>query len=287
MDGTLLNENLEVTDRVTDAIISAQEAGIEFAIATGRDLDSGYSFIQEKGIVSPFIELNGARLFNEQGEIQFTRKIDRKDLIEILNIIESYQLRHEIITEKGSYSSNSFKEQFESYMGIFRDINPKISQKELKEYVSNYMKNSKVNRVKSLDFLTNHSDLQVLKILFNNHTNPDIFLEIEKKINNRTENLIVTSASNFNLEINHLDANKGRAVADFAKTRNYQPHEVITIGDNINDLTMLEWSDHSYAVANAHERAKKAATYLAPSNTEDAVAQIIEKVLNRSDLHFK
>lgn len=286
MDGTLLNEKLEVSNRVTEAIVSAQNAGIEFAIATGRTVESGYSFIKDKGIVSPFIELNGARLFDKNGNIQFTRKMDQMDLKELFQMIDYYKLDHEIITQKGSYSINSPEEQLESYKNIFKDINQSITDKELTKYVVDHMKKFKVNRVDDLDFLIEDSDMQVLKILFNSHENPEIFKEVEKEINRKTNNLIVTSASNFNLEVNHIEANKGRAVADFAKMRGYEAKEVITIGDNINDLTMLEWADHSYAVENAHDRAKKAATYLAPSHTDDAVAQIIEKVLSGSNLSF-
>ena len=225
-------------------------------------------------------------ILNEKGEIHFTRNMDQKDLKEVLKIIDYYHLHHEIITQNGSYSSNSSKEQLEAYMRIFRDINPEISHKELKEYVVNHMENFKINQVKDLNFLTNDINTQVLKILFNSPENPEIFTEVEKEINKQTENLIITSASNFNLEINHKEANKGKAVADFAKMRNYQPNEFINIGDNINDLTMLEWADHSYAVANAHERAKEIASYQAPSHTNDAVAQIIEKVLNGDNLSF-
>lgn len=285
MDGTLLNEHLKVTDQVARAIFAAQDAGIEFAIATGRTLESGYSFIQDKGIVSPFIELNGARLFDEEGKIHFTREIEPVDLKEIIQMIQFYEVQHEVITPNGSYSSNSAAEQIEAYKGIFRDINPTINEKDLHQYVINYMNNFKVNRVNDLNFLVDE-DTQVLKVLFNAHENPEIFQEIEQEIAQKTANLIVTSASSFNLEINHQLANKGQAVADFAKMRGYQAHEVITIGDNINDLTMLEWAEHSYAVDNAHLRAKKAATYLAPSHVDDAVAQIIEKVLIGDDLNF-
>lgn len=287
MDGTLLNEKLEVSNRATNAILAAQKQGIEFVVATGRTVDSGYSFIRDKGITSPFIELNGARLFDESGKVQFTHKMDQVDLTTIFQMIDYYKIHHEIITQNGSYSSNSSQEHFEAYKGIFRDINPSISEKKLNNYIMEYMKNFKVNQVDNLNFLAEDRDTQVLKVLFNSHENPEIFREIEQEINKKPHNLIVTSASNFNLEINHLNANKGQAVAEFSRMKGFQPNEVITIGDNINDLTMLEWADHSYAVDNAHMRAKKAASYLAPSHADEAVAKIIEKVLAGDDLAFK
>jgi HAD-superfamily hydrolase, subfamily IIB len=77
MDGTLLDEKIEVTNRVTEAILRAQDAGIEFAVATGRTVESGYSLIKERGITCPFIELNGARYFDENEKLQYTRDMKK------------------------------------------------------------------------------------------------------------------------------------------------------------------------------------------------------------------
>lgn len=288
MDGTLLNENVEITDRAAEAILLAQEVGIEFAVATGRTVESGYTLVKEKGIACPFIELNGARLFDENEKLQFTREMEKDDVEELVQIIEHYNPQNQFITQSGSYSNSSLTDFIRSYKAIFKNINRGLSESEADELIIKHMDNYNIQLVDDYDFLFKDPDIQVLKTLFNAQDQTDLttLRKIRKAVEQNLPNLIVTSASTYNLEINHLHANKGQAVAEFAATRGYIADEVITIGDNINDLTMLKWAKHSYAVANAHDLAKEAAAYLAPSHNEDAVAQIIEKAVAGDNLRF-
>lgn len=286
MDGTLLDENLEITDRATEAILAAQDKGIEFAVATGRTFEFGYSLVKEKGIRSPFIDLNGARLFDENEVLQFTHKINNSDLKTLFQIMDYYDVHNEVITENRIYSDNSLEEHLVSYKEVFKDINKSITEEEVTKYVLNHLNEHKIHQINDFNLLLDDSDVQILKVLLNSHENPKVLQDIKTEILQNSSNLIVTSASNFNLEINHIQANKGQAVSDFAQMRGYKADEVITIGDNINDLTMLEWASHSYAVDNAHKLAKKAATYSAPSHEDEAVARIIEKVLAGDRLSF-
>ena len=53
----------------------------------------------------------------------------------------------------------------------------------------------------------------------------------------------------------------------------------MAFGDMPNDLPMLAWAGHAYAMANAHPTVRDAAPHLAPANDEDGVAQVIERLL--------
>ena len=53
--------------------------------------------------------------------------------------------------------------------------------------------------------------------------------------------------------------------------------EVMTFGDASNDCPMLELAGYSFAMDNGADVCKKTAKYIAPSNGEDGVAQMIEK----------
>lgn len=286
MDGTLLNEKIEMTPRAAEAIFRAQEAGLDFAIATGRTIGSGYTIIQEQGITSPFIELNGARLFDREGNIQFTRAIQKDETKELINIIENYGIHNEFITQDVTYSNQTLADYIQAFKAVFQSINPSLSDEAAVEVIKSRLSTLNVQTVDDYSFLYQNTDIQVLKTLLNADKNLSILKEIQHTVEENLPGLIVTSASTNNIEINNKQANKGQAVAEYATSQGYKPSEVITIGDNINDLTMLEWADHSYAVSNAHQRAKEVATYQAPSHTEDAVAQIIERVLDGKSLRF-
>lgn len=286
MDGTLLDEKIEVTNRVTEAILHAQDAGIEFAVATGRTVESGYSLIKERGITCPFIELNGARYFDENEKLQYTRDMKKNDVETLIQILEHYDVHNEFLTQDGAYSKRTLEEYIMVFKSVFKNINKEMTDEEAREYAMKRMDHFNLNTVNDFGFLYQDAETQVLKTLAHAHEDLPLLNEIQTTIESELPDLIVTSASTFSLEVNHIDANKGRAVADLARERGYTADEVITIGDNINDLTMLEWATHSYAVANAHNEAKDAAAYIAPSHADYAVAQIIERVLDGKSLKF-
>src|SRR5690625_1202699 len=104
MDGTLLDEKIEVTDRVTEAILRAQDAGIGFAVATGRTVESRYSLIRARAITCPFIELKGARYFDENEQLQYTRDMKKNDVETLIPILEHYPVHHEFLAQDGAYS---------------------------------------------------------------------------------------------------------------------------------------------------------------------------------------
>lgn len=57
------------------------------------------------------------------------------------------------------------------------------------------------------------------------------------------------------------------------------PENVLAFGDGNNDIEMLQYVGHSYAMANGSELVKEAAVYSAPANDESGVLQVIEKYL--------
>jgi len=68
LDGTLLNDNLEITPRTRDAIRATVDLGVVVAIATGRTHGSARRFALELGIQAPIISCNGAMIREVNGE---------------------------------------------------------------------------------------------------------------------------------------------------------------------------------------------------------------------------
>ena len=62
LDGTLLNDNLEITPRTTEAVRATVDLGVTVAIATGRMHASAEPFAAELGIEAPIISYNGAMI---------------------------------------------------------------------------------------------------------------------------------------------------------------------------------------------------------------------------------
>ena len=81
------------------------------------------------------------------------------------------------------------------------------------------------------------------------------------------------------VELGPLGVTKGTTLADYAAELGIPSANVHAVGDMPNDLSMLEWAGHSYAVANAHPRVLSAAGTLLPANDADGVAGLIRRLL--------
>jgi hydroxymethylpyrimidine pyrophosphatase-like HAD family hydrolase len=78
---------------------------------------------------------------------------------------------------------------------------------------------------------------------------------------------------------------KGAALDSLARIRGLAPEQIMAIGDNLNDLEMLEYAGHAVVMGNASEEilalARRRGWVITASNDEDGVALAIEGVLSR------
>ena len=108
---------------------------------------------------------------------------------------------------------------------------------------------------------------------------PDEFMDrVERVVG---ELVTVTRSGHSPLvEISAPGITKASGLAALAASHGIDQQDVAAVGDMPNDVPMLLWAGHSYAVANAHPAAQAAAgEVLAESNDEDAVANLIRRLL--------
>ena len=69
LDGTLLNDDSEVSNETVEMIKRLKENGIEFAIATGRSFNSANKIRKKIGLEIYLICNNGANIYNKDGQL--------------------------------------------------------------------------------------------------------------------------------------------------------------------------------------------------------------------------
>lgn len=82
------------------------------------------------------------------------------------------------------------------------------------------------------------------------------------------------------LEVQPAGADKATGLARLCEEFGFTSEQVIAFGDAPNDVSMLAWAGHSVAVAGACDEALAVADEVAPSNDEDAVAVVLERLLD-------
>ncbi|MCC3275824.1 HAD family hydrolase [Arthrobacter sp. zg-Y40] len=81
------------------------------------------------------------------------------------------------------------------------------------------------------------------------------------------------------LEMSLPGLNKAVTLADYAAQKGITAEETVAFGDMPNDIQMLDWAGHGYAMASGHAAARAAADFTAPAFNDDGVAVILERLL--------
>lgn len=277
MDGTLLNEKMEVSDRNIQAIKDAQKAGIEFLIATGRGLSEAKPFLRNQ--VHPgYITLNGAEVFDSDEKLISSNPISAESQNKVVDYFHKYNVYFEVVTDKGIFS-NDREARVNNLANLLVKLNPGTSFKQALRDTQERVKMMPMNFVDSYDHIFSDKSFKIMKLIgFNEHQHR-VLAPMKKEITKNIKDVVVTSSSPNNVEVNSVDAQKGIALLQYAKKRNISPDEIMAIGDNLNDYSMIRDAGIGVAMKNAIPAIKEIAQVETDNNANDGVAQIIEKTI--------
>jgi Cof subfamily protein (haloacid dehalogenase superfamily) len=93
----------------------------------------------------------------------------------------------------------------------------------------------------------------------------------------------VVASSEHWVDIMSADANKGAALDSLQQQLGVTPEQTVVFGDYLNDLEMISDTPYSFAMANAHPEVIEAARFVAPTNREQGVLQVLELLLEASE----
>lgn len=280
MDGTLLDAHMSISTENTEAIRMANELGIEFMVATGRNAQEARAALDEAGIDCAMITLNGAQVFDRSGKSLFTVPIPSPQAMTVMDILDANGIYYEVATNQGLYSESQPK-RIESFASSIATHMPHLTYKMAIAMASANLELLHITYVDSIRELLLDDKLEVLKIICFHTEGPSILGPVGKEISNLGE-LAVTSSGQNNLEVNHKNAQKGIAVAHVAHERGITLDEVMTIGDNFNDVSMLQTAGVSFAMGNAEIEVKDYAKYLTDTNLESGVGKAILRAINEN-----
>lgn len=260
MDGTLLKDNKEVSEANREAIRKACEMGVKIVVCTGRIFTSAKAYAKLIGSIAPIIASNGAYIREKDKENSVYEKTLEKDkLLKVVKIAKEngffphIYTTNTIYTEKLIFSSKNYATWNESLAEKDRVII------EIVENLEEHIIEGKRNYFKAVVMC---DDIEKLKWLRN-------------KILEETEVAIMSSVPN-NIEITAYGTSKGEGVKILADFYGISREEVICIGDNENDISMIEYAGLGVAMANSAEDVKEIADYITDTNENDGVAKVIE-----------
>jgi len=259
IDGTLRDDNRNISDRTVQTIKKVTEKGILVILCSGRPRKYTEDISKACKGSNYIITSNGASIYDyEKNEILYINKMDKLAIIELYKIAEKVNVRF-----------------------IMDSIDSRVVNK-LK-----YLDGSELKLETSIENFTDENDIIQCVIADTDFEKMRSIKEkIEKvknvEIKNQHKNLIDEKAPRIGTayyDVANIESNKGNGIKEFCKIKNIDLKDVIAIGDSINDISMFKVVGHSVAMGNASDKVKEYADEITASNENDGVAVFLEKLL--------
>lgn len=255
MDGTLLNENQKISDRVKKAIAEARTKGIKIILSSGRGFKGIEKYVKELQLDELVVSLNGAVVTDASGD----------------EIIFSIHMEPEI-----SRRIMELQKEYDIFSIIF--IGKKMYVEELNEKALYFSSFEGVELITVRSMLKFYSTQPIGKMLMIGE-NERLVMFKEKLLEEIGTAINATFSLPDFLEVYNINVNKGIILHKIAEYYGIKREEIIAIGDGENDTSMIEYAGLGVAMENGMDSVKNAADIITKSNTEDGVAHVIEKYI--------
>lgn len=254
LDDSLLRDDQTIGERTVRALGALAARGVNIALASGRMYSAMRRYVAELNVSAPAVTLNGAMIVDTATGQPLSRQFIPEELArEALELFERMGLYAQAYDEEGYFFEREC--EFSRY----------------------YARVSGVQGVETGRPLSQCVDAPQPKIITINtpERTRELLPEIKAHFAGRLE---VAISKPMYIELTHPEANKGAALARLCELVGVKPCEVMACGDGLNDLGMIELAGLGVVVANAREDVRARADIVCPSNQEEGIAQLIERM---------
>lgn len=261
LDGTLLNDDAILSQTSIDTINALVEEGMEFTFATARSITSASRVINGLHLRTPLIVYNGVYLLEPKTyKILYSHCFTKEEIKQIFEILLAGHIIPFVYAYIDGKECVSYMDK-ELHEGgrYYRDSRPYDSRFRKVETVEQLLKGD-------IFYFTCIHDGDVLQPLYEQLEETTDYVLVFHQELYREE---------FWLEIMPHGASKARAIVELKRRYGYD--RIVSFGDAINDLPMFQISDACYAVDNAIDELKAAATGVIGNHNEDAVANWLKE----------
>jgi Cof subfamily protein (haloacid dehalogenase superfamily) len=254
LDGTLLNEHSCVSPRTRAALERASAAGVAIAVATGRSYALTRYFCGDLPLTGPQISYNGAIIVDPvTAQPTFLQALPSAWVHQVISFLQEQQVYTCYYTDDAIY---------------VRDHSPfeiALVPPELPQPI----------KVPDFDRLAHVPALKIVAV--GEKARIDALRPLAEAAFG--EHLYVTRTSPVLLEFLHAAVSKGAALTMVVESLGLRAEQVVAFGDSHNDIDMLRVAGTGVAMGNADAEVKAAADLVAPRNSEDGIAVVLDDLL--------
>jgi Cof subfamily protein (haloacid dehalogenase superfamily) len=254
VDGTLVTHDKLLTERARAAIAHAKQAGIAFAITSGRPPRGMSMLFDPLDITTPIAGFNGGMIVSRDLTIIEARTLPDDVTAEAVELLRQNNLDVWIYSGEDWFVADRKAPHVERESWTVK-FEPTV-----------------VDRID--DHL--HDVVKIVGV----SDDPDLIKSAEAQAQQAIGGRATVARSQpYYLDITHPEANKGGVVAYLAKTLGLEPHDIATIGDQPNDVLMFRPAGLSIAMGNAADEVKQQATETTDDSEHEGFAKAVEHLI--------
>lgn len=269
LDGTLLNDDSEITEYSKKIIKQLSKDGHLFCITTGRPIRAAINYFNKLELKTLLVNYNGAYISDPVG-----KKFEN-------NLCFSKEIALDLFKNK-KITSRVDNALIEGKAGAYFYKKP-LDKKEIEMFYSHFhLKDGGENIVFNSDLSNFNSELNSILIKVKDNVDIDDLIFSIRKLTGTLvcRTWFVPHIGNV-IEINSIFSNKGMALKFLSSYYGIPLERCIAFGDGDNDIEMLNKAYYGFAMKNACNSAKFAARFLCKyTNNEDGVCKQLAKFFN-------
>lgn len=253
VDGTLVTQDKVLTDDAIAAVHHLHEAGILFAVTSGRPPKGMQMLIEPLDLTTPIAAFNGGLIVDRNMRVIEQQVVPEELVVPVAELMESFKLAVWIYRGADWYvpDPNGPHVDREAWTVKFQ---PKVMKDGLAGITDN-----------------------VCKIVGVSDDRDAMEKAVAAAHDKFGDHVTAALSQPYYLDVTHPNANKGFVAQYLAQHYELAPAQIATIGDQPNDILMFDHSGLSIAMGNADPEAKAAADKITTSNEDEGFAQAVDR----------
>ncbi|MBB6443457.1 Cof-type HAD-IIB family hydrolase [Bacillus benzoevorans] len=261
IDGTLLHTNGRIHKITKEAIDYVQNKGIYVTLVTSRTFASASKVAKALKLDSLLITHGGGYIAKEAGRPAYEKKLEPHTTYDIVRLLEGFPCQIRLVHENFSLA-NKYKLQHNLLAKtVFTSNDPIFYSQQFVDSIGDTVVDEPANPLTIEAYFENKDDLSDVKDAIQN-----MFHEVDcLKIND------------FRLDIIPADVSKWSGLLYLAGRLGISRNQIVCIGDDYDDIEMIEGSGLGVAMGNAPVEVKRAADWVTRSQNQKGVAYMVKE----------
>ena len=271
IDGTLLDSRGRLPDAHRRAVVGAAERGVEIALVTGRSFHFARPVAELLPIPLTLVVNNGAVVKDKAGVTAMRRTLARDAARQILVATRDYEEHVALVFDR---ESADHERQI-----VFERMDWTLPNRR-----GYYEKNKSFIAAAGGPLTGALMDEDPIQVMFNGSVAPMRALATVLRALPVAHRIAVAlteyEARDFALlDVNAAGCSKGSTLARWVAARGWSAADVMAVGDNLNDVEMLDYAGTAVVMGNASDELKGRGYRLTASNDDDGLARAIDEFI--------